>query len=117
MKLEEPADLLRSMRIIPDVIGQQPEFVQPDVNQQNRQKTGEIKNVFLHRDWFAQGGGVKPYGCPRVRKQEEQMSEEKIQAKAEGNQDSKRSPECTPGNLYSHQAQKPDGDRRNGKSK
>lgn len=48
MKLKQTWNLPRLSGIVSHVIGHQPKFIQPDVDQEDRDKSSEVEEVLLY---------------------------------------------------------------------
>src|ERR1041385_2486745 len=110
MKLQQPRNLLRFSFVVRDVVGHEPILVQPDIDKENGDKAGEIKDVLFERNWPAEGGSANPQSCSRIRKDKEAVGQKKIEAATKRHKNPNGTPECPLRNFNSFTRQKPPAD-------
>src|SRR5258707_5373311 len=114
MKLHQTRDLLGLSRVVRHVVRFQPVFVEPNVNQQDRDKAGEVEEILFDRNATSQGRGLNSQSRPRIGKNKKPTGEKEIESASERNQNRNRLPERFFWDLDPFGRQQPERDYYNG---
>ena len=87
VELEKAVELLALGRFGCDVVGGEPVFVEPDVEEKDAEEAGEVEDVFFDGNGGAEGGGFDSEGCGLVGEGEEVAGEKEVQAGADGKEE------------------------------
>src|SRR5580698_11640257 len=107
MELQKPVHPPCFRRVVLNVVGPQPNFIQPNVDQQDSDEPREIKNVLFDGNPFTQGWRRNSEGSTGIAKVKKPFSEEEIEAKADGKQNQECAPKGTLRDLHASERQKP----------
>src|ERR1700756_5204120 len=107
MKFEEAVELLTCRGLSFDAVGGEPVLIEPEVEEQDAKKAGEIEGVLFDRDWSAERGGFDSDGRALVGEGEEVAGEEEVEARADGKEEADGPEETFLLDLYSFLRDKP----------
>jgi len=86
MELQQPRNQLRFSAVVGHVIGREPEFIHPDIDQEYRDETGEVEDILLDRNRPAHGWRFDLQGRTGIREDKEAVGEKEVEAATQGYQ-------------------------------
>ena len=110
MELEKTVELLSLGGFCFDVVGGEPVFIEPDVEEQDAEEAREIEDVLFDRYGSAEGRGFDSEGGGLVGEGEEVSGEEEVQTCADGKEKTDGPAEALLGDLYALFREEPERD-------
>src|SRR5216683_4129541 len=114
MEFEEAVELLALGRISLNAVSSQPVLIEPEVEEQDAERAGEIEGVLFDGYWGAEGWGFDSQGCALVGKDEEIAGEEEVHACADGKEETDGPQKTFLLDLYSFLRDEPERDDQDG---
>src|ERR1035437_2165862 len=93
METEQTVELCPLPRIGTDAVGSEPVFIQPDIDQEDRDESSEVEDVLLNRHAAAHRRRCDAQCRAWVGKCEERPGKKEVQSRAQGEKDSNGPPE------------------------